>query len=169
MPTLLQCAPPNTQAADWRDQAILQFRIMRKRALRQTLEKLAAKLGLDAAGNSSAGAASSLEGQRACYVPSKRGNAYAFQCHFGRPSAACLPAYLWHPLTWPTAPGASCYGPPAEDAAAELVDNAAAAAAEEGSEAEQEDAQGTAAAAAEEEAAAQEDGEEEEEAPHDEF
>lgn len=39
---------------DWREQAILQFRIMRKRALRQTLEKLAAKLGLDADGKGSA-------------------------------------------------------------------------------------------------------------------
>ena len=56
MQTHPRCSPP-LQAADWREQAILQFRIMRKRALRQTLEKLAAKLGLDADGKGSAGAA----------------------------------------------------------------------------------------------------------------
>ena len=54
-PPLLTPPHPTPQAADWREQAILQFRIMRKRALRQTLEKLAAKLGPDAAGADSTG------------------------------------------------------------------------------------------------------------------
>lgn len=45
-PTAHIPAPAPAPAADWRDQTLLQFCIQRKRALRHTLDKLAAALGL---------------------------------------------------------------------------------------------------------------------------
>jgi hypothetical protein len=54
-----RCPPrlpiPNT--ADWRQRAILQFRLMRKRALRQTIERVAEALGTDGGAGADGGGA----------------------------------------------------------------------------------------------------------------
>ena len=47
----LPCSSP---AADWRDQTVLQFRIMRKRALRQALERLGSRVSIHSLNHSSA-------------------------------------------------------------------------------------------------------------------
>ena len=92
LPPSQACLPRS--AADWREQAILRFRVMRKRALKQTIAKLAA--ALEAAGDDGSTAAAG-EGERRCTaapvhvaapaLPQPSGVAAAVPCTHG---VSCL-------------------------------------------------------------------------------
>ena len=86
----LPCSSP---AADWRDQTVLQFRIMRKRALRQALERLGSVLRLDNPGAGTMGT-HAVKPDSGCVTPNYSARV---SIHSLNHSSALIPAEC---LTW---------------------------------------------------------------------